>query len=115
MKVIVAGGRDFVPKKFDYLQLSYQLGVLGATEVVCGMAKGADEFGRNVADCLRIPVKKFPADWEKHGSFAGPLRNEKMACYADALIAYPGGRGTENMKKQAMENGVKIIMEMGKP
>jgi hypothetical protein len=76
------------------------------TEVVCGMAKGADTFGMKWAICdAGIPVKKFPADWETYETRAGPIRNGEMADYADGLIAFiwDGSRGTANMIQQ-MQN-----------
>jgi len=46
MKVIVAGGRDFVSTLEDDLWLITTLEELGTTEIVCGEAKGADELGK---------------------------------------------------------------------
>lgn len=75
------------------------------TEVVCGLARGADIYGRKWAVCVAgLPVKDFPADWKKYGLAAGPLRNTEMAEYADGLIAFQwdGSRGTANMVSQMM-------------
>jgi hypothetical protein len=73
------------------------------TEVVCGLAKGADIFGKKWAICdAKIPVKDFPADWSTHGKAAGPIRNGEMADYADGLIIFiwDGSRGSANMLEQ---------------
>ena len=69
------------------------------TEVVCGMARGADTLGRIWAETMELPVAKFPADWEKYGKAAGPIRNKQMADYADAAIVFiwDGSRGSKNM------------------
>ena len=107
--MIIAGGRDYIPTAIDCLKLAFELGRIGATEIVCGMANGADRFGLNIGKALGYTIKKFPAEWEKHGKAAGLIRNGEMARYADILILYPGGRGTDNMKRQAEENGLKII------
>ncbi|MBQ9367197.1 MAG: hypothetical protein IJT83_05405, partial [Victivallales bacterium] len=55
--------------------------------------------------------ERHPADWEKLGRKAGPIRNHEMAQCAEALIAvlYPGSRGTENMIQQARDAGLKHI------
>lgn len=76
------------------------------TEVVCGMAAGADTYGRRWAICdASIPVRRFFADWETYGKAAGHIRNGEMADYADGLIAflYDESRGTANMIEQ-MQN-----------
>lgn len=73
------------------------------TEVVCGMAKGADSLGEDWAKRNKIPIKYFPADWDKYGRSAGPIRNGEMAKYGDALILLWDGKssGSAGMKKLA--------------
>ncbi len=41
-----------------------------------------------------IPVMTFPADREKHGRAAGPIRNKQMLEEGkpDLVAAFPGGR-----------------------
>lgn len=69
------------------------------TEVVSGMAAGADTLGGKWAFDRGIPIAKFPASWKEHGKAAGPIRNKEMAMYANALIVFiwPGSRGSQNM------------------
>jgi len=52
----------------------------------------------------------FPADWSRHGKSAGPIRNRQMLIEGrpDIVVAFPGGKGTANMIKQAVEAGVKV-------
>lgn len=78
------------------------------TEVVCGGATGADADGKRWGMVTGIPVKTFQADWETHQRAAGPIRNGQMAGYADALIAFPGGRGTADMIKKARKHGLRV-------
>ena len=101
MKVIVAGGRDFVAKQKHKDWLIEQLEKLKATSIVCGMAKGADTFGKIVGEELGLEILKFPADWNKHGKAAGPIRNNEMAKVADACILFPGGVGTADIEQKA--------------
>lgn len=98
MKIIIAGGRDYVFTQEDIQRLDDIKGVI--TEVVCGCAKGADTEGADWARTWGIPVKDFPADWTL-GKGAGHIRNKQMGEYADGVILFKGGKGTENMFKQA--------------
>jgi hypothetical protein len=109
MKVIVAGGRNFVPRQRHTEWLIQMLTSIRTTEVVSGGCSGADFFGESVAGIIGIPFKRFNAEWNKYGKSAGPIRNEEMAQYADACILFPGGRGTANMEKTARQQGIKVI------
>lgn len=109
MKVIVAGGRNFLPSEEDKIFLSEKLTELNCTEVVYGECRGADMFGKEVADSMGIPTTPFPANWTVFGDAAGPIRNEEMAKYADAVILFPGNEGTLSMLKLAKKYGLKII------
>ena len=110
MKAIVAGGRDFKDKERLYLEIDVIANNIPITEIVCGCAKGADSLGEEYANDRGIPIKKFPADWDKHGKAAGPIRNGEMAEYGDMLIAFWDGksRGTANMIEQARNKGLLI-------
>jgi hypothetical protein len=105
MKLIIAGGRDYKFTERDYLMLN---NIEGVTEVVCGMARGADAFGLQWARLNNIPVAEFPANWSLYGKSAGPIRNQEMAAYADAVALFPGGVGTASMYRTAKNNGLKI-------
>lgn len=113
MKVIIAGGRDFDKGQvaIDAI-LEFQDTYGKITEIVCGMAKGADMMGLNYGRIWEIPVKEFPANWDLHGKAAGPIRNSEMANYADGLIAFWDGksRGTKNMIDNAKLKCLKIMV-----
>src|SRR5690606_3144256 len=94
MKLIIAGGRDYRFTPNDIEQLN---SLKNITEVVSGGAKGADAEGEQWATEQGIPIKIFKADWKQYGRGAGPRRNQAMADYADAVVLFPGGKGTENM------------------
>ena len=106
MKLIIAGGRDYVFNAKDIERLN---SIDGITEVVSGGASGADYHGEKWAESKDIPIKKFPADWNKHGNSAGPIRNKQMAIYADAVALFPGGRGTSHMFRTALIAKLKIF------
>jgi hypothetical protein len=80
--------------------------------VVSGMARGADKFGEVWAGMNNVPIKRFPADWDKHGKAAGFIRNKQMADNADALIAIWDGasRGTKNMIELAELGSLRMFV-----
>jgi hypothetical protein len=107
MKVLICGGRDY----YDTERIREALlKVGGITEVIQGGAKGADRTARSVAEQLGIMVREFPADWEKYGKAAGPIRNQQMLNEGkpDLVIAFPGGKGTQDMINRAKKAGVKV-------
>lgn len=117
MKVIIAGSRSGP----SYADLTYALAQCGfreeITEVVSGSALGADAHGERWAKTFGLPVKHFLANWETYGKNAGPLRNEQMAQYADALVLVWDGqsRGSSDMLKRAKRHGLKVWVHRIKP
>jgi hypothetical protein len=109
MKVIIAGCRDF--NNYDLLKskLDFYFSNIEVTEIVSGACSGADKLGERYALEHNIPVKQFPANWNL-GRKAGPLRNEEMASYADALVAFWDleSRGTKDMINRAEKHNLKI-------
>lgn len=99
MKVIIFGSRHMPFSMYPLIQQAVDKSGYHVTEVVCGCARGADTFGAKWAYHNKIPVKRFPANWDRDGKKAGPLRNMEMGNYADAGIGFiwPGSRGTEHM------------------
>ena len=107
MRLIIAGSRSCThPSILKAALERYDL--YPVAEVVSGTARGADKLGEKWATHNRIPVKKFPADWEKYGRSAGYKRNIEMAEYADALLALWDGRsrGTKHMIDIAKDKGL---------
>lgn len=104
MKVIIAGGRKYILNNRDWQMLA----TLDITEVVSGYASGADRGGEAYATANNIPIKHFRAHREKYQRASGPIRNREMAQYADALVLFPGGRGTASMEQEAKKEGLKI-------
>jgi hypothetical protein len=109
IKVIIAGSRDFdnyneLCKFCDYVLQNQK-----EIEIVSGTARGADQLGEKYAIEREYPIKQFPADWSI-GKSAGYIRNEEMAKYADALIAFWDGKskGTEHMINLAKKYKLKI-------
>jgi hypothetical protein len=106
MRCIIAGGRDFVPSYLHWERLDKLHEKINITVVISGTARGADTFGEQWAIQNHIPVEKYPAQWRKYGKSAGYRRNVDMAMVADAVILFPGGRGTWHMANIAKERGL---------
>jgi hypothetical protein len=108
MKVIIAGSRTIT----DYALVEQAVAESGfpITEVVSGRARGVDALGEQWAVRHHVPIRYFPADWAKHDKGAGPIRNQEMAHYADALILVWDGqsRGSAHMKSVAERRGLII-------
>lgn len=106
-KVIVAGSRDFD----DYGLLVSTLDKLypEPIEVVCGGARGADNFGRVWAVKHDYPYTTFIPNWQKEGKSAGYNRNVEMADYADEAVVFWDGqsKGSQHM--------INIMKGIGKP
>lgn len=99
MKVIIAGSRDITDYSIVYS--AFASCPFDITEIVSGCAKGVDSLGEQIGSLCLIPVCKFPADWNKHGKAAGPIRNKQMAEYADAaIVIHNGSKGSLNMIEQ---------------
>lgn len=112
-KVIIAGGREFS----DYALLCESCDKFLCQKhqthdivVISGTARGADTLGERYAHERGYAVEKFPADWNRDGKAAGPIRNAQMAKVADTLIAFWDGqsKGTANMIDQAKTRGLSI-------
>lgn len=81
-------------------------------KVVAGKARGADTMAVDWAVTRFCQFCEYPADWDKHGKSAGHIRNKQMiVCEEpDLVVAFPGGRGTANMIKQAQDAGIETII-----
>lgn len=119
-KVIVAGSRGFSNYKLLKETCNSTLREKRKTHnvvIISGHAKGADTLGEMYANEEKLDLEIFPADWKKYGKSAGFRRNEQMAEFADALIAFWDGKshGTEHMIKIAEEKGMKVkVVNYGK-
>ncbi len=123
LRVIIAGCRhseDYSGEHYCSLaRLSEALSdVVGVAdrrlvEVVSGRAKGIDRIGELYAREQGMVCRHFPADWDRHGKAAGPIRNRAMAEFAaqerSALVAFWTGvesGGTWNMMQTARKYNI---------
>ena len=95
-RVIIAGCRDFNNYELLRVKCDHMLSKKKDTHkviIVSGHAAGADALGEVYALERGFDLETYPADWSR-GRMAGPLRNERMARVADALIAFWDGMST---------------------
>lgn len=109
-RIIVCGGRDYSDADRLAVVLQRYHDRFGISVLMEGGATGADTLAREWAHKSGILVATFPADWEKHGPAAGPIRNAFMleSGEPDAVVAFPGGRGTADMVSKAEAAFVKV-------
>src|SRR6478735_4722343 len=99
MRVIVCGDRNWR----DYWAIYDVLNRLDRSSVIIhGAARGADQMAGIIGKNLGFEVISVPAEWDKHGRAAGPIRNKKMLDMApDLVIAFHedirNSKGTKNM------------------
>lgn len=76
---------------------------LGIGCLIAGGARGADIMAEVWAHKHDIPVEIYKADWDADRRAAGPKRNARMLDEGkpDLVLAFRGGRGTENMIQQS--------------
>ena len=120
VKVLVTGSREWK----DRALIRAALKAVGATIVIHGdhckfssatgePIAGADWHAKEAAKELGIEQKPYPADWERYGKKAGPIRNSQMVaenpdiavCLAFPL---PDSRGTWDCVGKADKAGIKV-------
>jgi predicted Rossmann-fold nucleotide-binding protein len=110
-RVLVCGGRGYTDRDRVFAVLDKFHADAGIDVMIEGGARGADSLAHDYALSNGIYLESFPADWETHGTFAGPMRNKRMLeeGQPDLVIAFPGGKGTADMARKAKKAGVKVV------
>jgi SLOG family YspA-like protein len=112
MRVCVTGGRDFDDGLKLYLALDELHAAKGPiTLIIQGGATGADHKAAVWAEVRGIRCQTFPADWTTSGPAAGPIRNREMMPRGnpDIVVAFAGGRGTQNAIDFAKALGIEVL------
>ena len=109
--LLIAGGRDF--SNYNLLArrcAAYIAENCGVQEpiILSGCASGADSLGEQFAMEYSLECRYFPAQWEKYGRAAGPMRNRQMAQVANGAVVFWDGRsrGTRSMIGYLRQMGV---------
>lgn len=120
-RMIVAGGRDFTDEKYLEESLDSLREEYIDIEIISGHANGTDSLAEEYAKRIGLELKIFPADWQKYGRAAGPIRNRQMLQYIREgnllVVAFWDGqsRGTKNMIEQAQKADIECKVFMYPP
>jgi hypothetical protein len=116
MKILVCGSRTWTAQTPIYRELrALPIGTI----VVHGAARGADSIAANLATQMGFIVRPYPADWERYGTRAGPIRNSEILVKEhlehepiNLVLAFALGldqrSGTSDMVRKAVRVGIEV-------
>lgn len=117
-KLMICGGRDFANKElcFSSIQKFLEEENLDYSHLIILEGEcptGTDSFAKEFALSHNILLEKYPADWNKYGKAAGPIRNKQMVKECDCCLAFwdyksKGTKSSIDFCKE-LEKKVKII------
>ena len=110
LRVIVCGGRSYDDRSAVYAALDRLHVDTPLVRLIHGAATGADTLAHEWAVERGIMDEAFPANWEKNGRAAGPIRNKAMIILGKPhlVVAFPGGHGTADMVRRARAAGIEV-------
>jgi len=107
MRFLVTGGREYKHRGNVWRALTHL--VENGDFMIVGDATGVDQYAREWAERFKCRHRVVKAPWFALGKGAGMLRNRYMLdLRPDIVLAFPGGHGTENCKKQARDRDIKV-------
>lgn len=85
----------------------------GPHTLVVGKGRGGDEIAEGLAIGWGWSVEGYPADWDRYGAAAGPIRNGEMVhAGGDRVVAMPDERGldsgTGDLIRRALAAGLPV-------
>jgi hypothetical protein len=109
-RILVCGGRDYADQAMLFGALDMQAEQSRILRIIQGGASGADQLARFWCYSRKVRYDNYPADWNKHGKAAGPIRNQQMLDEGrpTMVFAFSGGRGTADMVRRAKAAGVSV-------
>ena len=106
---LICGGRGFSDQEMFDAVMSDLVGAWGMpAAIVHGVGGKADAMAGAYAHRYALTEHRCPADWEKHGRAAGPIRNQEMLDRhkPKVVVAFPGGKGTADMLARSRKAGI---------
>lgn len=114
--VLTTGGRKYEDRDrvfdvMDTIHQSREIDIVINGDCRQYRRRGADHFVRQWAYSRKVPYMSVPADFDRHGKAAGPIRNSQMFNYFDVreVVAFPGGRGTKDTIEKAKRKGIPVF------
>lgn len=121
MKILITGDRNWDDVETMVSALS---SFPSGTILVHGACRGADVTGAAVGEQLGFVLRAYPADWDRYGKGAGPVRNQQMLDsehlpYEPILTCFAfhkdikNSKGTADMVSRAKKAGIKVVVFEG--
>jgi len=119
-RILVTGSRECTEVQARYVEnvlYTAASGPLGRGRIVVVVEGrcpkgGVDRVAQRWADQTRgVTGEGHPADWDRHGNAAGPIRNTEMvAAGADICLAFPSAssKGTWDCIRKAADAGIHV-------
>lgn len=114
MKILICGSRGWHDAEpIETVLAGYDViseGMNQRLTVIQGGARGADALAKSLATQSGFDVVTVPADWDKHGKAAGPIRNQQMLDEQEPDVVWAfrssgKSNGTDDMiKRSVMRN-----------
>lgn len=110
--VLVCGGRTYDDKGVLDVRLAVINDKWGIASIITGGAEGADTLAVYWAMENNIDYSVYHAEWGLYGRAAGPIRNAQMLEQGkpDLVVAFPGGKGTQDMVRRSKAAGVEVML-----
>lgn len=116
MNLCIVGCRDYSDYGYFTKKVNEIVAGRPIAQIISGGASGADAMAEKYANDNRINVRVFPANWNKRGRAAGPIRNGEMADYVKSVngevIAFWDNKstGTKNMIGHCQRLGIAVTI-----
>lgn len=109
--MLICGDRHWTEMKLIYTLVE---ALPPDTIVIHGAAEGADALAGKIAESFGLATFAFPAQWQRFGRRAGPIRNQRMLDEGkpSLVVAFhnylPGSKGTKDMVLKARLAGIPV-------
>ena len=109
--IAVSGSRSINDISFVHKVLDKVRQLLDG-KFIFGDARGVDAIAKAYMEKHSIPYEVYPAEWEKYGRRAGPIRDWKLAKDCDFLVAIWDGksRGTKHTIDAAIKQKKPVLI-----
>lgn len=114
--ILVCGGRDYADEEYLFRVLQYINDEVGIQRLVASNERGAAALTVKWAKYNDVAIHTFDTDQRRYGKEAESIRNQKMVDEEGIsfVLAFPGGRGTEDMLHKANVANISQIYLKGR-